>query len=134
MRCKLYKYLYKMLPIIRWQSFLMDRHFSRCPACQNEFAVENQIDAIGVKAESVDPTVDIWSRVEERLMDIEKNKNSRPPARQKMPKVLGSWKWAWPAAAAAVLVLVFFISPGSRRGIGGDWGENGVVEQNKKIV
>ena len=34
MMCKLYKFLFRVLPINTWKVRLMDKHFSLCPRCE----------------------------------------------------------------------------------------------------
>lgn len=137
MKCKTYKRLYKLFPVIRWCSFLLDRHFSQCPACREEFAVENQVDSIGITPAAVETALkkeglDLWSRVEERLIEMENKRDIYSMARKYAVSAKRFWGWA--LAGVAVLVLAVLIPLALRKDPGDTGGRGSNAGKNKKIM
>lgn len=121
--------------MIRRRAYLLDRHFSRCPLCLEEFAVENQIDSIGITPGTVETTLekegmDLWSRVEERLIAIENKHDIYSTVRRDTasPKKIRGWA----LAGFAVLLFALLIPPAIRQDPGGG-GQESKAAQDKKI-
>jgi hypothetical protein len=129
MKCQVYKFLYKMVPIVRWRVFLMDRHFSRCPLCIEALAAVNQIDSIGITPGTVDPGVDLWAGTANRLAAAER---AEPPAPKRIKPRRRTWAWA--LAGAAVLALAILIPPALQHGPGSSGEQNEMAAQDKKII
>lgn len=137
MNCKTYKRLYKLLPIIRWRALLIDKHFSLCPTCKKEFAIENQITSIGITPGTIETTLekdgtDLWPRVKEQLIKIENKQDTHSSTRKHIIPPLRTWRWALAGTAVLVLTLVipFFI----RKPTGGPDSVESITAQNKKIM
>lgn len=134
MKCNTYKRLYKLFPIIRWRAFLLDRHVSRCPLCLEEFAGEDQIDSIGITPGTVEIAlkkegVDLWSRVEERLIEVENKHDIHSTARRKIVPPKRAWGWALAGTAALVLAILIPIAIQQDPG-----GRESIEAQDKKIT
>lgn len=128
MKCQIYKFLYKMVPVVRWRVFLMDRHFSRCPVCIEAFAAVNQIDSIGITPETADQGVDLWPGVEDRLA-VEERAETPAPKRIK-PRAR---TWGWALAGAAVPAIAILIPLALQHGPGNTGEQNEMTAQDKKI-
>jgi hypothetical protein len=129
MKCQVYKFLYKMVPIVRWRVLLMDRHFSRCPLCIEALAAANQIDSIGITPETVDPGVDLWPGVENRLAVEERVETPAPKRIKPRPRT-----WGWALAGAAVLTLALLIPPALQQDPASTGEQNKIAAQDKKII
>jgi hypothetical protein len=129
MKCKTYKRLYKLFPVIRWQAFLADRHFSRCPRCLEEFAVENHIHSIGITPQTVETALekeclDIWPRIEKRLNEAEYKTVTVPRKRT----------WGWALAGTAALVLALLVPITTRNHSGGTGDRENTGKQDRNII
>ena len=129
MKCQIYKFLYKMVPVVRWRVRLMDRHFSRCPHCMEALAAVNQIDSIGITPGTVDPGVDLWPGVENRLA-VEESTQTPAPKRIKPRRRT----WGWALAGAAALVLALLIPPALQQDPANTGKQNKITAQDKKII
>ncbi len=129
MKCQVYKFLYKIVPVVRWRVLLMDRHFSRCPLCIKALATVNQIDAIGITPGTVAPDVDLWPGVANRLAAAE---SAELPAPKRIKPRAGTWAWA--LAGAAVLLLALLIPPALQHGPGSTGEQNNMAVKDKKII
>ncbi|MCP4146810.1 MAG: hypothetical protein GY757_03575 [bacterium] len=116
--CRFYKIMYNLFPFTKLQSLIMDTHLSLCPDCRKQLDVEpvSGVDSIGLKAESVDPGIDIWSTIENRLdqADYTKNKNPVPAPvpgfinilKKQIPVMPGLTAGGWAVAGVALVLLL----------------------------
>lgn len=129
MKCQVYKFLYKMVPVVRWRVLLMDRHFSRCPRCIEALTAVNKINSIGITPGTVDPDVDLWPGVANRLAVVER---AEPPAPKRIKPRIKTWGWA--LAGAAVLLLALMVPLAVQHGPGTSGEQIDMTAQDKKII
>ncbi len=102
--CKFYKFLYWLIPVKRFQSFLIRKHFSGCDRCQREIEMDNRLK------EMVIPD---WIRAEESLWPQIKPRLSIPEEKtfikEKKDGSFSFKKWHW-AMAGLALVCVMGLS------------------------
>lgn len=105
MNCKIYRFLYKIIPIERWRAYLMGTHLAVCHRCKEEYAADFQMETIGTRPETVAPDFDLWERIQERLIVIENSKEDY----KKINAATRRYRWAWALTGAAVLLLALLI-------------------------
>ena len=113
MRCNIYGFLYRLVPLPLWQSLIMRIHLSRCPQCSEslDFTTEDGITTVGMDAASaaaMEPHLQLWNRVEDDLLALEnsgKRKKNVPLTHGWFSTTPGTWTLA--AAGTMLLVLVF---------------------------
>ncbi len=127
MSCKIYKLLYRAVPVKAWQALLIRRHFASCPVCREELAPDEDFlpAAVGFTPENVELPENLWNRIEARIKE-------KIPAGGSQIRWHG-WKWA--AAAAVILILLLLPSPlrkDSNPPLSGN--ERHMVVRNREIV
>jgi len=100
--CKIYKILYAAIPLRKWKSALIRRHFERCPRCAEEiFIKEHDVRAI-FKPDWIREASDLWPHVRPKIISHEVQfQRFRPglsPSRLRLPK-----------GALAAAISAFFI-------------------------
>lgn len=97
MKCKLYKFLFRVLPIPAWQAFLMEKHLCVCPHCREETAAEDQIKALPVSPGEAKTLPDLWPYVHRHIEE---------PPRKAKPGIAFFPGWQWKTAAVGLLLLL----------------------------
>lgn len=127
MNCKIFKFLYRAVPIKTWRAFSIRRHFSTCPACLEEFSEVDQTRAIGITPANVEVPANLWENIEKGIGAISREKEKRVPRR------VNTWKWA-AAGAAAALILLLIPFTILRKGPDLTAGEKHILVQNREII
>lgn len=115
MMCKIYKILFRWVPIKRWQSFIISRHFETCPACRVEILEEQRLEQLLVTPGQVVEEDSLWWEIRAGIVP------SAPVRRRRLSGVFSFQhpRLAWGMAAAvlviaAVLLTVPSIIPDNR--------------------
>ncbi|MCP5102268.1 MAG: hypothetical protein GY950_02765 [bacterium] len=129
MTCKLYNFLFRVLPVNAWKVRLMDNHLAICPRCGENV---EKIEGLLVSLEDSTALPALWPGLQTKMAEDERG---RPvPERKLLRPVFHKWQWA---AAAAVLVLIAVLIPLSfGPGAGPGNGENGnqqVIVESVKV-
>lgn len=116
MKCTLYKFLFRVLPVNAWKVFIMDTHFARCPYCREEVEADETTKQLLVSLQEAQTLPTVWPSVRSEI-EMEKEKTGEVKARP--AKVLTINRWQWAAAVgmvtAVLLLLIFFpFSPGEK--------------------
>lgn len=103
--CKIYEFLFWIFPLRKWQAFLIEKHFARCPKCAREIRVERWIRSQYERQDWIDEEASLWPSIRQRL----ESREDRPPLiRPRRPKtIVFHKKRAWVAATAALLIIGF---------------------------
>jgi len=111
LKCKLYKFLFRLLPIHAWQVFLMDKHLSVCSHCRQEAAADDQVRELLISPEKAKTLPAIWPYVHQHMEDREDIQSKEPAPKKKWgPAILPGWQWK-AAAVGLVLLLAIVFSP-----------------------
>lgn len=104
LRCKLIDFLFTVLPIKRWQGFLIRRHIQKCPACLSRLAEVEEVRPLFIQESELEDLESLWPAVKARI--DEGREEVRVPLWRR-------WKWAYAAAFlfVAVAVWLWFFSP-----------------------
>ncbi len=107
-RCKLIDFLFTVLPIKRWQGFLIRRHIQKCPACLSRLAGVEDVKPLFIQESELEGLESMWPSVKAGI--DEGKEEVRVPLWQR-------WKWVYASAflfIAVALSIWFFshISPG----------------------
>lgn len=100
MFCKLYQVLFWMIPFKKWQSYIIERHFSTCPRCREMTVEEDTIRPMVVSPQRAEETGPLW-QVVRRGIQVELRENVR------YKKPLPHWR----LAAAVVFIALVLILP-----------------------
>jgi hypothetical protein len=139
MKCHIYRFLYKMVPIKKWQVFCINRHFSACCKCREDFFAADSIGPIGITADKVKVPADAWWNIRKRIEKIEHshcpdlliNKAKIKKKIKWSPGDTFNWKWAVAAMVILLLLVPFFII---RKRTDNIKIEKPVVVENREII
>lgn len=127
MRCRIFRIFYGMVPVLRWRAYLLDRHLAGCSRCRAVLETE-PVSPVGLTAGQVNPGIDLWSRVEDGILDHEVSQTPKHPSRAR------SWGWVkpvgWAFAGAAALVLVLVLTRPAKH----EPGPGHAASPEKKII
>ena len=108
LKCNLYRFLFRLLPIHAWQVFLMDKHFSVCSHCRQEVAADDQVRELLISPEKAKTLPGIWPYVHKHMEDTGDSQTREPGQRRKWgPAILPGWQWK--AAAVGLLLLLVIV-------------------------
>ncbi|MGD2085430.1 MAG: hypothetical protein PVH61_04520 [Candidatus Aminicenantes bacterium] len=110
LKCNLYKFLFRLLPIHAWQVFLMDKHLSVCSHCREDAAADDQVRELLVSPGKAKTLPGIWPYVHKH-MENTGNSHTREPGQRRKWSLAILPGWQWKAAAVGLfllLVIVFF--------------------------
>lgn len=101
--CKIYRILYVMIPVKKWKSLLIRRHFERCPDCAGESDLRSDVVRLFFKPDWLEETSSVWPAVRRRIVseenEFEKIRSKSFPSSLRLPR------WAFAAAGATLFVL-----------------------------
>lgn len=130
--CRLYKFLFRVVPVNAWKVRIMDDHLSVCPECSEKIG---NIKGLLVSLEDSKALPALWPGLRKRMSEDETG-NRIPEPKSHRP-VFHKWQWA---AAAAVLLLMAVLIPlsfgpgaGPDRGIDGEKTDDRVVVESVKV-
>lgn len=103
--CKILKYAFSLLPLNKWQDFLIRFHIERCPECQKTLVSREAIQGITIQESQCGDSDSLWDGFEEKVREQKSDK-----------KQVLSPRWSWAYGIAVVLVLgaaavLFVLSP-----------------------
>jgi predicted anti-sigma-YlaC factor YlaD len=101
--CKIYKILYAAIPLKKWKSAIIQRHFERCPSCAGEIDLENDVVRTFFKPDWIQEPSVVWPQVHAQILsqenEPEKIRSRIFPLRLRLPR------WALAAAASVFFIL-----------------------------
>jgi len=103
-RCKLIDFLFTVLPIKRWQGFLIRRHIQKCPVCLSRLADVKEVRPVLIQESELENLESMWPAVKARIDE----------GREEVRVPLGHrWKWVYAVAVlfVAVAVWLWLFSP-----------------------
>ncbi len=108
-RCKIFEYAFSLVPLKKWQDFLIRLHMERCPDCQKTLISREDVQGVTIQEGQCVDTESLWDGFEEKVREAKRNKQH-----------VFSPRWSWAYGIAVVLVFVaatiwFVWSPQFRR-------------------
>ncbi len=100
--CKLIAFLYGSIPIQGFRTFLIKKHFSKCPVCQSELDIEALFTEKFQIPEWIESEQSLWPQIREKILTLEIPSS---PSRQKDRRFLIP-RWQWALAGLALLLVV----------------------------
>jgi len=94
-KCRFIDFLFSVLPIKRWQDFLVRRHIQNCAACRNKLATTEEARQLLVSESEIENLEGVWPAIKLRM---DERKGQKPQAQRR-------WRWAL-ATAFLFIVLV----------------------------
>lgn len=111
LKCKLYKFLFRVLPIRTWQVFLMEKHLVVCSHCREDAAADDPVRWMLVSPEKAKTLPGIWPYVHKHMEDTGDSQTREPGQKRKWgPAIFPGWQWK-AAAVGLVLLLVIVFFP-----------------------
>jgi len=109
-KCKFIDFLFSVLPIKRWQDFLVRRHLQNCTVCQRRLVNSEDARRLFVPENRIEDLEGIWPAIKLRQA---KEKEEKLPAQRRR-------RWAFATAFLLVIVvsavwLYLAIGPGKER-------------------
>ena len=92
-KCKFIDFLFSVLPIKRWQDFLVRRHIQNCAVCRKKLATPEEARKLLITESEIENLEGIWPAIKSRLDE----------RRERIPQVQHRWRWAF---ATAFLFIV----------------------------
>ena len=139
MKCHIYGFLYKIVPIKKWRAFCIDRHFSACPRCREDFFAADSPGPIGITPGKVKIPPDLWWNINKRIQEIQrphhpglaKNKTKIKKKIKWRPGDIFNWKWAAAALVILILLVPFIIL---KKGTNNTGSEKLIVVEDREII
>ena len=104
-KCKLYKFLFRVLPLNAWQVRLMDKHFAICPRCREEKETDEGVKELLVSLEDSNALPAVWQRLQGKIQEEETVKPVPKP--KKGLSIFHKWQWA--AVGVALLLMILLL-------------------------
>lgn len=102
MSCKIYKLLFWLIPLKRWQAFIIQYHFYKCNACRKESGVEDNFNQIPISPRNCQNLPSIWPHLKKQILQAEEKK-----ARKK--SFIFPHKWQWALTVLGLFCLILFL-------------------------
>ena len=127
MKCKIYKFLYKVIPVNMLRSYLITKHFSRCNDCSAELADETTIAGILIGPGKTTGEMDLWAGIQRDIFSLQKNKQPKPG--KTFARVR---KWQLGLSGALILLILIIVPSLLKKSSGTDPETAGII--NSEIV
>ncbi|MCX6574985.1 MAG: hypothetical protein NTV82_01180, partial [Candidatus Aminicenantes bacterium] len=101
--CKIYKILYAAIPVKKWKSTLIRRHFERCPRCAEEIIFMDHVVRAFFKPDWIQEAPDQWPQIRPRIFSHEVQLQRFRP--EISPPRVQARRWSLAAATTAFLIL-----------------------------
>lgn len=105
MKCKTFKFLYNVIPLNIFRSYLIKKHFSSCSSCSAELADEVEIEKMIISPGKASRDIDLWPGLKNDIISL--NRESRLKARR-IPAGIRKWQLG---LTGAVLLLMLILVP-----------------------
>lgn len=105
MKCKIYGWLFRFIPLKRWQAFLIKFHFNRCPDCGAKIEIDKNIESVFFSARDFQQQSDLWPEVKRK---IQHPTREQKPVRSG-PKRFPALRWQWVSAALVLIGITILI-------------------------
>ena len=127
------------MPIKKWQSFCINRHFSACPRCREGFFAADSLGPIGITPDKVKVPPDLWWNINKRIEEIQhphhpglvENKAKIKKKIKWRPGDIFNWKWAAATVVILILLVPFIIL---RKGANNTGSEKLIVVEDREII
>ena len=93
-KCKFIDFLFSVLPIKRWQDFLVRRHIQDCEVCQSKLVNSEDVRRLFVPENGIEKLEGVWPAIKLRQ------------AKKREETLLTQRRWRWAIATAFLLVIV----------------------------
>lgn len=97
----MYKWLFWILPLKRWQAFLIDFHFDKCHSCREESGVDDLFKQTQISPQDCLKLPTVWPGIKNMI-----NREEQEKRRKKNFILLPRWKWALPVFGIICMVLL----------------------------
>jgi hypothetical protein len=136
LKCNLYKFLFRVLPIHAWQVFIMDKHLSVCPHCREEAAADDAVRELLVSTEKAKTLPGIWPYVHKHMEDTGDSQTRELAPKHKWgPAILPGWQWKAAAVGLLLLlVIVFFPFSFEKKQSPSEINQAGIEAEDRVVV
>ena len=104
--CKFIRFIYLLIPIHGFRSFLIQKHFDGCSLCQKEWGMDQSVLDHPSKPEWVEQEDSLWPGIQERILAGEtgETRSMKRKTRFFFPK----WQWALVGSGLIILIGIYF--------------------------
>jgi hypothetical protein len=136
LKCNLYKFLFRLLPIHAWQVFIMDKHLSKCSHCREDAAADDRVRELLVSPEKAKTLPGIWPYVHKHMEDRGDSQTKEPMPKQKWSlAILPGWQWKAAAVGLLLLlVIVFFPFSFEKKQSSAEIHQAGIEAEDRVVV
>jgi hypothetical protein len=121
MICTLHKLLFWLLPLKRWQVFLIRFHFQKCPSCREESGVDESLNQVSISPRDCQDLPSVWPEIKKQIR-LDQKKGARKKRCIPIPR----WGWVLPVLGLVCLIIFFpFLT---------EKNDNSTISQDKKII
>jgi len=106
--CKLIRFIYLLIPIHGFRSFLIQKHFDTCPQCQKEWGLDQSMPAFLKKPAWPEEEQSLWPRIQGRLLVMEHEETLTKG--RKETHLFPGWRWAIAGLALLIFVGITFLT------------------------
>jgi len=108
-RCKIFGYAFSLVPVKKWQDFLIRSHMERCLNCQKTLISIKDVQGITIQESQCWDSDSLWNDFEEKVREVKSDNQHvlRP-----------RWNWAYGVALLLLLgvaTIWFVLSPQFRK-------------------
>ena len=100
--CKFITFLYDLIPIQSFRAYLIQKHFAKCPGCQNELDIDTLLEEKFKIPDWVESEPNLWPQIREKICTID----ARPSSIRHRARRFSIPFWQWTAAGLALFALL----------------------------
>jgi len=105
MKCMIYSWLFRILPLKRWQAFLVKFHFNRCPDCGEKIETNKNIKSIFFSDRDFHHQSDLWPEIKRKI----DQPSAAPKQSISLLKHFPVLQWQWITATLVLIGMAILI-------------------------
>jgi hypothetical protein len=110
LKCTLYKFLFRVLPVNAWKVFIMNTHFGRCPYCREKVEADETARQLLVSLQKAQTLPTVWPSVLSEI-EMEKKKTGEEKVKPAKEPTINRWQWAAAVGMATIMLLLLLFFP-----------------------
>jgi hypothetical protein len=68
-RCKIFEFAFALLPLTKWQDFLLRMHMEKCPKCQETLITQEGVQKITIQETQCGDSDSLWDGFEDKVRE-----------------------------------------------------------------
>ena len=128
MICKTIKLLFWLLPLKRWQAFLIRFHFHKCPFCREETEINKPLRQVLLSPRDCQDNPSLWPEIKKRIILDQENKTG-----EKRFIFIPRWQWVLPVLGL-ICLIIFLPYLSQKTDISNIPGNKKILKSGSKII